>query len=167
MRHLIFLVGVAGLLSACGSNTTVSNSGSILPEKASQPAAISMAPVAAETNARKPNDTIAVIAVPKPRILLEPEIMIGRTDIEVRKLFGAPTLQRVDSPAEVWQYLASDCAMHLFFYPQGSNSQLTVRHISINGRQQTQKAKSNHKLCFNDHLREKGAEEALNVSNTS
>jgi hypothetical protein len=167
MRHLVLLVGFIGLVSACGSNSTVSNSGSILPEKAGQPAAVSKAPVVAEANPRKSKDTVAVVAVPIPRNLLEPEIMIGRTDSEVREIFGAPTLQRIDDPAEVWQYLASDCAMHLFFYPEGQDSKMTVQHISINGRKQDVTSAREQKLCFNDHLRRIGAEEALKVRNTS
>jgi hypothetical protein len=169
MRHLVILVGLAVFLSACGSNSTVSNSGSILPENASQPAVAGQEPIApkAEMPASKASVPTPVIAVAKPRILLEPEILLGRSVVEVREIFGAPALLRVDNPAEVWQYLVSECAMHLFFYPGGTDGQLTVSHISINGRKKVTASELDPKLCFNNYLREIGAEDAFAASGTS
>lgn len=166
MRYLVILVGLAGFLSACGSNTSVSNSGSILPENTNQLAVINQTQTA--PNIENPiSAASAPVAVAKPRVLLEPEIMIGRSATEVREVFGTPTLQRVDKPAEVWQYLATDCALHLFFYPNGSNRQLTVSHISINGRNVTTDQNLDPKLCFNNHIREIGAEDDLVTSEAS
>lgn len=169
MRHLVILVGLAGFLSACGSNNTVSNSGSILPENASQPAVSGQEPIVpkAEMLTPKAPSPTPAIAVAKPRILLEPDVMIGRSVVEVREIFGAPVLLRVDNPAEVWQYLVSECAMHLFFYPDGTDGQLTVSHISINGRKRVTASELDPKLCFNNYLREIGAEDAFAARGTS
>lgn len=93
--------------------------------------------------------------------------MVGRSVVEVRDIFGAPTLLRVDNPAEVWQYLASECAMHLFFYPGGGGGQLTVSHISINARKKSTVSELDTKLCFNNYLRDIGAEGAFVASGTS
>ncbi|USG61152.1 hypothetical protein NBZ79_18510 [Sneathiella marina] len=166
MRLLIIYAALATFLSACGSNSSVSNSGSILPEKASQPAVAGKGPAAPKALVQKPSAT-PTVEIAKPRILLEPEIMIGQSVVDVREVFGAPSLLRIDNPAEVWQYLVPECALHLFFYPDRTDGQLKVSHISINGRKRVTASELDPKLCFNNYLREIGAEDAFAASGTS
>ena len=107
------------------------------------------------------------VAVIKPQVLLEPIVVVGKTDAEIQNVFGDPNLRRKESPAEVWQYLAANCALHLFFYPGEAADTLVVRHIAINGRSVETFSDLDRKKCFNDHLNAVGAEEAFITKKTS
>ena len=102
----------------------------------------------------------------KPRVLLEPEILIGKTEAEIAEVFGEPVLRRQESPAEVWQYLTADCAVHVFFYPDEKAAGV-VRHIAINGRNLENFSTLDRRQCFNDYLRAIGAEEVFLTAKTS
>lgn len=101
-----------------------------------------------------------------PRRLLPPEVLVGRTDQEISRAFGKPALQREESPADVWLYLAPDCALHLFFYPD-ENQVKVVRHVAINGRRLEGVAEFDRLRCFNDYLRAVGAEKTFAAAGPS
>ncbi|MDF2367694.1 hypothetical protein [Sneathiella sp.] len=155
MRKILVIAALLVIgLSACAQTPTASKPETEKPKTAaantpSKPAVVKSSP--------KP----PAVAMIKPRIMLEPTVVIGRTDAEIKKAFGDPNLLRQDSPAEVWQYLAQDCAIHLFFYPASSGEALAVRHIAINGRSVDNFSDLDRKQCFNDHLKAVGAEEAF------
>ena len=117
-------------------------------------------PKTVEVAPPKKQNPPAVAAI-KPRIMLEPTVVVGKTDAEIQKAFGDPNMKRKDSPAEVWQYLTSACALHLYFYPGNAGEGLTVRYIAINGRSIASFSDLDRKQCFNDHLKAVGAEDAF------
>jgi len=143
-------------LAGCGQTKTVmQKTEKILAEKA-----VAALPPKAE-NSPPP------VAPKKPRVLLEPTVVLGKTTTEISTAFGDPTLLRQDAPAEVWQYLATDCALHLFFYPAQKGGDLVVSHIAINGRSAASQSDLDRKKCFNDHLTAVGAEDAFVFGDTS
>ncbi len=148
-----------GGLSACAQAPTASK---LETEKTKATAsAASSKPAAVQSPAPKVPQKPPAVAAIKPRIMLEPTVVVGKTTMEIQQAFGNPNLRRQDSPAEVWQYLARDCALHLFFYPGTSGEALVVRHIAINGRSIDNFSDLDRKQCFNDHLKAVGAEEVF------
>jgi hypothetical protein len=143
-------------LSACAQSPTASKSDVGVLEKAAatQPQKSVVEPL-------PKNPSPPPVVATKPREMLEPSVLVGRTDAEIKRAFGDPNLRRKDSPAEVWQYLAQQCALHLFFYPGKSGEALIVRHIAINGRSVDSFSDLDRKQCFNDHLRAVGAEDVF------
>lgn len=146
-------------LSACAQTPTASQSEAVKPKNITSSIAPPKSP--AKSAIPKPALKPPAVAAIKPRILLEPAVVIGKTSTEIKEAFGDPNLLRQDSPAEVWQYLAQDCALHLFFYPGTSGGALVVRHIAINGRSIEKFSDLDRKQCFNDHLKAVGAEETF------
>jgi len=47
---------------------------------------------------------------------------------KVTLMLGEPQFQRVDSPAELWQYRLGGCVLDLFFYPS-SSGEMAVDHL--------------------------------------
>ena len=161
MNKVLVIFSILALaLSACAQTPTASNAEA---EKTQTTASIAPSP---PVSAQSPTKLPSVAAI-KPRVMLEPTVVVGRTDAEIKKAFGDPNLRRQDSPAEVWQYLAQQCALHLFFYPKSSGEALVVRHIAINGRSVDTFSDLDRKQCFNNHLRAVGAEEAFISKKTS
>ena len=62
-------------------------------------------------------------------IVGQPESLVKLTRRELDYLFGAPTLQRKDADAEIWQYKAEGCVVDFYFYAdgQGQVSYVDVR----------------------------------------
>lgn len=121
--------------------------------------------------------TVAALPDTDPSISEEPEVkkepvreipkisvLMGKSVSEIETVFGKPNLRRKDTPAEVWQYLTSDCALHLIFYPENGqkSGKMTVQHISMNDRQKAVTADA--KACFGSQLRKVGEERAQNLS---
>ncbi len=155
IRLFLLSIGLVFVLAACTSGpdiTTVSPQTS----EANQPKLTTQPPSIIAGKLSTPAPAVAPV---KPRVLLEPEVLIGKTPTEIETAFGQPHLLRKDSPAEVWQYLADGCALNLFFFPNGSDQNLVINHVAINGRDVTSQNTIDSKLCFNDHLRDIGAED--------
>jgi len=47
---------------------------------------------------------------------------------KVTLMLGEPQFQRIDSPAELWQYHLGGCVLDLFFYPS-SSGEMAVDHL--------------------------------------
>jgi hypothetical protein len=64
----------------------------------------------------------------------DPERFKGLTGSDVTSLLGAPSFQRRDGDAEIWQYYgpASACVLDLFVYPDGG--QPRVAHAELRSR---------------------------------
>lgn len=157
MKRLALLsIGMVFSLAACtsGPKTTVETSQQSAAEKPGVQTQDEKAAVISKLPAPAP-----VAPTVKPRILLEPDVLIGKTSREIEAAFGQPHLLRKDAPAEVWQYLADGCAMNLFFFPEGDGKVLVINHVAINGRDVASQNKIDSKQCFNDHLKEVGAED--------
>ncbi len=172
----IFLPAVVLLIAGCGATT---KSASVKENNASSVAIV-------ET--QKNENTIAMIPeeiqektqekieskviekeqgkpVPIPRRPMpEVDILMGKTVAEIKQVFGHPVLQRVDKPAEVWQYLTGDCALHLVFYPtkEASKKGLIVHHVSMNDRRKATPVDA--KKCFSSQLRRVGEDRARVLS---
>ena len=146
-------------LSACGATTQTATD-----EKTQEPVAIVTPPVeaivASLPKTPKPAEPEEVVLQPLPKI----GVLLGKTRQEIEKVFGSPVLLRKDKPAEVWQYLTKDCALHLVFYPTSKDkfSGLTVQHISTNDRKKVVVVDS--EACFGSQLRRVGEDRAQALS---
>ena len=143
------------ILSACGATTQTATP----PEKASP--TITASPVdekvATLPKAPEPEE---VVLKPLPKV----GVLMGKTVQEIGAVFGSPVLLRKDKPAEVWQYLTKDCALHLTFYPttKDDSDSLTVQHISMNDRHKVNVVDS--EACFGSQLRRVGEDRAQALS---
>lgn len=64
----------------------------------------------------------------------EPKDFLGLTGDALSSRLGAPSLKRREPPAEVWQFAAPDCVLHVFLYPSGDDAQMRVDHIEARPR---------------------------------
>ncbi|MFT6559054.1 hypothetical protein [Sneathiella sp.] len=110
-----------------------------------------------------PAVTAAIPPETDPNVREEPEpeipkvsVLMGKTISEIKAVFGDPALRRKDKPAEVWQYLTSECALHLIFYPETDKKtgKLTVQHIAMNDRKKAYL--SDARACFGSQLKKVG-----------
>ncbi len=67
-------------------------------------------------SAATPATSVPVLAARPP---VSPDRLIGLAADDILKLFGAPSLKRRESPAELWQYAAQACVMDLYLYADG------------------------------------------------
>lgn len=51
---------------------------------------------------------------------------------EIKELLGIPAFQRVDPPAQIWQYRTTACIVDIFFYE--NMGQLTVEYVETRER---------------------------------
>ena len=58
--------------------------------------------------------------------------LVGLHGSELRLLLGPPRLKRRDSSAEVWQYVARSCVLHIFFYRSLATGFYQVIHVESN-----------------------------------
>ena len=106
-------------LSACqmGPQAGSTSSG----PAASVPAPAAAAPVlAAPPAVRAPAPQVAAIP-PAPPINDDPNQLMGLDRGGLTALLGAPDLVRREAPAEIWQYLATDCVFDVVLYARGQN----------------------------------------------
>lgn len=150
-------------LASCAKGPEITT----LPKDAQKPAPVTATSGSVPASVPSPKIPTPPAVAAKPPVALEPTVVVGRTDSEIKTAFGAPNLRRQDSPAEVWQYLTPACALHLFFYPGASGDALVVRHIAINGRSSDNFSDLDRKQCFNDYLQSVKAENAFAASGKS
>ena len=76
---------------------------------------------------------------PPPNKVLTPapdlRQLVGIDRRELGAMLGKPTLRRNEPPAEVWQYVAGRCVLHLFLYADDANSPYRVSHVDAVPRQ--------------------------------
>ncbi len=80
--------------------------------------------------APKPKTTVSVdddIYVPSNADVLE------KTSGVIEAYFGAPSLRRQETGAEVWQYANEECVLLVFFYTQDDGT-LQAQHLETRGR---------------------------------
>ncbi|MBL4906506.1 MAG: hypothetical protein JKX94_03565 [Sneathiella sp.] len=151
---LLIILFVAG----CGATTKSASVKSIITEPVAKTEKVE--PVVAalpqkvieETEKEEPHHDIPVPRVKIPEV----SVLMGKSTNEIEQVFGRPVLQRKDKPAEIWQYLTSECALHLVFYPSKTEEgdALTVQHVSMNERKAAVGADSHR--CFGSQLRKVG-----------
>jgi hypothetical protein len=49
----------------------------------------------------------------------------------VEQMLGQPSLQRRERPAQYWRYNYGECAIDLYFYNDGDEGKLIVRHYEV------------------------------------
>lgn len=107
-RGLVCGLAVALLFTACAK-----------PHGAAPPGDREAAAAALESAAQQlaalPPQATAPRAI-APAIDDDPTRMVGMDGLELERTLGPPSLKRVDTPAEVWQYAAPDCVMDVFLY---------------------------------------------------
>jgi len=94
-----------------------------------------------------------VIEKKEPPVVPLPPVGVlrGKTVAEIEAVFGRPVLLRKDEPAEVWQYLTTQCALHIVFYPENKNSDvLRVKFFSMNDRNVAKDVEG--QACFRSQL---------------
>ena len=69
-------------------------------------------------------------------VIDEPGRLKGRSEADLRAIFGEPPMLRRDGPARVWQYAVEGCFLDLFLYEEkeGSGVSVLVRHFEIRNR---------------------------------
>jgi len=74
-----------------------------------------------------------LIPIPTPDL----RQLVGLDRGELSALLGKPILRRNEHPAEVWQYGAGQCVLHVFLYADGASGPYRVSHIDAVPRQQS------------------------------
>ncbi|TNE39371.1 MAG: hypothetical protein EP348_03615 [Alphaproteobacteria bacterium] len=121
-------------------------------------------PVKAEpkTAALQPEEKIPTPPKKEQPVVIPPlKILIGKGKADIRAVFGKPNLLRKEAPAEIWQYLTRNCALHLFFYPSrkaADKGGLKVTHYEVNSRLYPAVKKAEVEKCFGSQLLEIGRE---------
>jgi hypothetical protein len=59
--------------------------------------------------------------------------LVGSTPAVLHAEFGAPTLRRVDGPAQVWLYHSPVCGLNLILYPDNSGVPRVAAAVPDNG----------------------------------
>ncbi len=158
------LLGACALLIASCGATTQSTSAkgktsSLIAKTEKQQSVASISKDAASpSETSEPVEKKETVPVPR-RQIPEVTVLMGKSVNEIEQIFGKPVLQRKDKPAEIWQYLTSECALHLVFYPakEKKQSELTVHHVSMNDRKTVTEV--NSKKCFGSQLRKVGEDQ--------
>ena len=120
----LFVLLLPILLAACQAPQGPPSSASGLP---SRPAAIAEPPHIAPPPGAAAAPTLAELAA-------DPARFKGLTGPDVTTLLGAPSFQRHDGEAEIWQYYgpSSSCVLDLFVYPDGALKR--VAHAELRSR---------------------------------
>ncbi|GLQ05260.1 hypothetical protein [Sneathiella chinensis] len=168
------VMGCVLFLAACGTTESRDTNLSARPDPIAKTGGADAAAGSAKAD-RKGRDSVS--ALPKegrgvtkrlgsmrlPKI----KSLMGKSGADIVTLLGEPRLKRQDAPAEIWQYLTSECALHLIFYPKGGSKaggkagSLVVQHISVNDRETVKQINADQ--CFGSQLEqaEKPEKDAL------
>ena len=136
-RHLAAAAVLLAALASCSGRPPGDEAGAAPP--ASAPPARAEAPSRAPLGPVTEPGRLALSALPPaaagvrlPRQPLPgPRHLVGLTGARVAALLGAPTFQRHDPPAEVWQYAIDACILDVFLYRHGDS--LRVAHVEVRG----------------------------------
>ncbi len=166
-KVVLSLIPCMLLLTACGATTTSPKTeeekeiAKIVREiKKPEDEKIAALPEKAPTRESEPEPEKPVQQKDLPKV----DVLMGKTVSEIEAVFGKPNLRRKDRPAEVWQYLTGECALHLIFYPETErkSGKLTVQHIAMNDRKKAVTADA--KICFGSQLKKVGDDQAEALS---
>lgn len=99
-----------------------------------------------------PNPPILAAApAAKPAIDHDPKALIGLDRSGLSKLLGEPRLVRRESPAEIWQYVGTECVFDVFLYEE--KGAYKVIHAEARGDEVPQKTEP--RVCLNQLLRDR------------
>ncbi len=122
------------------------------PESAEQSAAVLASETADEIDPTGPTPPILAAApAAKPAIDHDPEALIGLDRSGLSKLLGEPRLVRRETPAEIWQYVGTECVFDVFLYEEKGG----YRVIHAEARDDEVPLKTEPRRCLNQLLRER------------
>ena len=87
----------------------------------------------------------------EPVIDHDPKALIGLDRSGLSKLLGEPRLVRRETPAEIWQYVGTECVFDVFLYEE--KGAYRVIHAEARGDEVPQKTEP--RTCLNQLLRER------------
>ncbi|GEM_PF-613457 len=166
-KSILFLFPCMLLLTACGATTSSSKTEeeqeiAKIAREIKKPEAEKVAALPSRSPAREvePEPEKPVQQKDLPKV----DVLMGKTVAEIEAVFGKPNLRRKDRPAEVWQYLTGECALHLIFYPEADrkSGKLTVQHIAMNDRKKAVTADAT--ICFGSQLKKVGDDQVETLS---
>ena len=99
-------------------------------------------------NIKTQTSRITKIKKPPAEALPALDSFIGLTPPEIQTFLGSPQFQRIDTPAEIWQYRLNGCVLYLFLYP--SSDGLAVSHLETRSHLDSN---NNRQKCFTDIVR--------------
>ena len=94
---------------------------------------------------------LAAAPAAKPIIDHDPKALIGLDRSGLSKLLGEPRLVRRETPAEIWQYVGTECVFDVFLYEE--KGAYRVIHAEARGDEVPQKTEP--RTCLNQLLRER------------
>lgn len=87
----------------------------------------------------------------KPAIDHDPKALIGLDRGGLSELLGQPRRVRREQPAEIWQYVGSDCVFDVFLYEESG----AYRVIHAEARDDEKPLKTEPRACLNKLLQDK------------
>ena len=91
------------------------------------------------------------VVIAKPAIDHDPKALIGLDRSGLSKLLGQPRLVRRETPAEIWQYVGTECVFDVFLYEE----QGAYRVIHAEAREDDAPLKTEPRSCLNQLLRDR------------
>ena len=99
-----------------------------------------------------PDLAVLPAALPaKPAIDHDPKALIGLDRGGLSELLGQPRRVRREQPAEIWQYVGSDCVFDVFLYEESG----AYRVIHAEARDDEKPLKTEPRACLNKLLQDK------------
>ncbi len=171
LRNVSYLVASILLLAACGTpveeDVTQKSSATLVEasseaETAEEDETASAKPLAAPEKETPKEILKAPIDEQEPEFEIPPaSVLKGKTAEEILAVFGKPVLLREDEPAQIWQYLTAECALHIVFYTEDGDEP-TVTYVAMNDRVKALSVDA--KDCFKSQLQRIGFERAKTLS---
>ncbi len=124
------LLVMSAFVLATGCDTTSESETGIGPQVTStpeQPQASDDGPSIPAFGNEKPQTLTPGATNPPLEPVPELGSLMGLAVPEIIALLGNPQFQRMDAPAELWQYRQNGCILDLFLYP--SSAGLAVNHL--------------------------------------
>ena len=143
------LLGLTLAACANGSLTPAeTGAATATPDSAEQSAAALASETADEID---PTGATPPILAAKPAIDHDPKALIGLDRSGLSKLLGEPRLVRRETPAEIWQYVGTECVFDVFLYEEKG----AYRVIHAEARDDEVPLKTEPRRCLNQLLRER------------
>ena len=124
------LLVVGAFVLATGCDTTSESETGIEPQVTAtpeQPKARDDGPAIPAFGNEEPQTLTSEATNPPLEPVPELDSLMGLAVPEIIALLGNPQFQRMDAPAELWQYRQNGCVLDLFLYP--SSTGLAVDHL--------------------------------------
>ena len=129
--HLIIIIAVCILISACGNGQRPLAGNNNLPSLNAADTVMAVEDVS-EPLIKITNDKKITKAIIKPIVVDDnPQQFINLDIFQLAKLLGTPILVRRDGMVEVWQYKGRACILDIFLYQM--NNIMKVQYVDLRG----------------------------------